>query len=141
MNISITIPGKPIGKARPRFFKRGNFVGTYSAQKTEEGQCMLEICKALGENFKPLTGPLKLEIDFFMPRPKSHFGTGRNVDKLKESAPTYPTTKPDISNCIKFYEDCLNGLAWVDDKQICEIHARRIYSAVPETDIFISKII
>ena len=36
--IKITIPGKPIAKARPRFYRRGKGVGVYSDQTTEEGR-------------------------------------------------------------------------------------------------------
>lgn len=32
----ITIPGKPIGKARPRFHRVGNKVFTYTAQETKD---------------------------------------------------------------------------------------------------------
>lgn len=32
----------------------------------------------------------------------------------------------DLSNRIKVVEDALNGLVWVDDKQVAELHVRRV---------------
>ena len=40
-----------------------------------------------------LDGAVEIEIIFLFARPKSHYGTGRNVTKLKESAPEYMTSK------------------------------------------------
>ena len=34
--------------------------------------------------------PVQLAATFFMPRPKSHYGTGRNAAVLKPSAPAWP---------------------------------------------------
>src|SRR3990167_8020034 len=33
---------------------------------------------------------------FFRVRPRGHYRTGKNADKLRSSAPVYPTTKPDV---------------------------------------------
>ena len=38
---------------------------------------------------EPFTGPLKLEVTFFFPRPKGHFGTGKNAGILKATAPLF----------------------------------------------------
>jgi Holliday junction resolvase RusA-like endonuclease len=40
-----------------------------------------------------LEGALELVCVFYVPRPKSHFGTGRNAKILKDSAPAYPTSR------------------------------------------------
>ncbi len=36
-----------------------------------------------------------------------------------------PRKAGDLSNRIKVLEDALNGIAWIDDGQVVEIHARR----------------
>ena len=123
----IIIPGIPIAKKRPRFARRGKFVTTYSDQQTEEGRFYLEAkqqicCKALNGT------PVHIKLTFEMPRPKSHYGTGRNAGKLKPSAPEEHTSKPDLDNLIKFVFDCLNGLAWVDDTQVIGMSAEKIYA-------------
>jgi len=122
----IIIPGRPVAKARPRFARRGKFVTTYNDQQTEEGKVLFEIQKQWQTS--PRTGPVVIEFGFYMPRPKGHYGTGKNAGKLKMSAPVYPVVKPDIDNLIKFYLDCMNGVVFEDDRQIIRCHASKLYS-------------
>ncbi len=65
-----------------------------------------------------LTGPIKLTLTFVLVRPKSHYGTGRNANKLKPSALVYPTVMPDLTKVIRAVEDALTGIIWRDDKQV-----------------------
>lgn len=65
-----------------------------------------------------LTGPLALSLDFVVLRPKGHFGTGRNADVVKDSAPPWPVVKPDVLKLARAVEDALTGVVWVDDAQI-----------------------
>jgi len=132
MSIKIIIPGKPIAKARPRFARMGKFVRTYSDQ---ESAASYWVQIAIGQIKKPLDGPVKLKAFFYLPRPKSHFGTGRNSGILKSTAPELPTTKPDVDNYVKFALDCLNGLAWKDDGQVYFIGAVKMYGENPRTEI------
>ena len=119
-SLTLTIPGVPIAQRRPRFARSGKFVTTYSDQHTEAGKFLLAAREQAGGVF--LEGPLSLEVICAFPRPKSHFGTGKNADKLKASAPKYHVVKPDLDNCIKFIKDCLNSEVYKDDSQICQIN-------------------
>lgn len=76
-------------------------------------------------------GPVRLEIAFYFSRPKSHYGTGKNADRMKATAPSYHTKKPDCTKLTRALEDALTGLAWKDDSQVvsqiidkgyCSIH-------------------
>jgi len=67
----------------------------------------------------PLTGPLEIAVSFYMPRPKGHYGSGRNAGKLRASAPLAHTQKPDCDNLIKAVLDAMTvGGWWGDDAQI-----------------------
>ena len=137
--MKITIPGVPIAKARPRFVRVGKFVRTYDIQETEAGKWLLF---AKNHITGMLTGPVRLKCEFIFPRPKGHYGTGRNSGKLKPSAPAEHTKKPDVSNLIKFPEDILNGIAWHDDSQIIRIEAKKRYveeGEVPMTKLVIGR--
>ena len=79
----------------------------------------------------PLTGPLEAEFLFTMPRPKSHFGTGRRAEVLKPGAPADHVGKPDTTKLLRSTEDALKGIAWVDDCQVVAQFALKIYGEVP----------
>ena len=66
-----------------------------------------------------LVGPVAIVLIFARPRLKWHFGTGRNAGKLKASAPSHPTTKPDSIKLTRAVEDALTGVIWADDAQVC----------------------
>jgi len=68
--LELTIPGKPIAKKRPRFFRRGKFVGTYNEQQTEEGRWQLMAQSQIKETV-PTGTPIALVCMFYMPIPKS----------------------------------------------------------------------
>lgn len=129
--MEIIVQGEPISKKRPRFARRGKFVTTYSEQETEEGRFLLEAKQQIKQ--APMEGPLRVSCCFYMPRPKKHFGTGKNAGKLKDNAPIYHTSKPDIDNLKKFALDCLKGAAWGDDCQIVHIEAWKKYDEHPRT--------
>lgn len=138
----ITIPGTPIAKKRPRFARRGAFVTTYSDQQTEEGRALVSVREQMtGQTITNM--PLVMRARFIFQRPKSHFGTGRNLDRLKDSAPMHHTTKPDVDNCLKFIMDVFNGEVWQDDTQVVTILAEKRYCGMgenPHTEITLEAI-
>ncbi len=75
-----------------------------------------------------LEGPLVLDLTFFMPRPKGHYGTGRNADKLKPSAPEYHITTPDKTKLTRCVEDALTGTVYRDDKQVIDGWQKKQYA-------------
>jgi Holliday junction resolvase RusA-like endonuclease len=62
--------------------------------------------------------PVGLSLVFSMKRPAGHYGSGRNADKLKPSAPARPTVKPDALKLARAIEDALTGVVWRDDSQV-----------------------
>jgi Holliday junction resolvase RusA-like endonuclease len=133
----IIIPGKPIAKARPKFYtkkmKSGkSFTGTYTTQQDEQGWFI--------DGHIPFSGPVEITIWFGMPRPKSHYGTGRNKGVLKGSAPGYPVVKPDEDNLKKFVYDLFNGRVWGDDRQVCRSICEKAYADRPRTEILVREL-
>ena len=63
-----------------------------------------------------------------MPRPKSHYCTGKRSHVLRAKAPAVHSTRPDIDNLIKFYMDLLNKGFYVDDSQVCSLASIKVYS-------------
>ena len=75
-----------------------------------------------------LIGPVTLTVDFYLPRPKAHYGTGRNAGILKDSAPVEHLTMPDTDKLQRAVGDALTRLAWRDDSQIVAWHAYKHYA-------------
>jgi len=132
---SFTVPGVPIAKKRPRFVRKGNHVGTYNCQETEEGRLRFDIARQLPTPWILLNAPIRVTCHFYMKRPRCHYGTGKNSDKLKNNAPYRHTSRPDIDNLQKTIYDCCNQIVWGDDAFVCESFSRKEYSESPRTEI------
>ena len=65
-----------------------------------------------------MKGPIQLSVMFFFARPQSHYGSGKNEGKLKQSAPVFHSQSPDLAKLLRSLEDALSGVAWRDDKQV-----------------------
>jgi Holliday junction resolvase RusA-like endonuclease len=62
--------------------------------------------------------PLDVSFEFFVSRPKCHFGSGKNASNLKASAPNWPKSKPDLLKLARGVEDAMSGIIYKDDAQI-----------------------
>lgn len=132
--IIVTIPGVPIAQKRPRFARRGKFFTTYSDQATEAGRFLILAQQQIKEK-APRGVPVSLRCVFVFPIPKST--TKRALREMREVGFVH-IKKPDASNCLKFVEDCLNGIAWHDDSQIWKTDTEKLYGTEPETEIMIA---
>ena len=133
--ITLEVKGKPIAKARPRFARCGKFVRTYDPQETEESRFLFEVQKQW--NRPPMETPVKVRCSFEMPIPKS---TSKKKSWAMIKDEIKHTKKPDISNLIKFVEDCLNGVVFKDDSQIIYLAGGKFYSEEPKTIIMIEEV-
>jgi len=114
--LTFTILGDPIAQKRPRFVRGSH---AFSPQQKDKDDLRVIIQEKAPQ--KPILAPVGIKIAFYFPRPKSHFGTGKNSGKLKASAPRYHTGRKDLDNLYKFYTDAMNGIIYKDDGQI--VHA------------------
>lgn len=85
-----------------------------------------------------LDGPLHVYFRFFMLRPKGHYGSGKNAAVLKESAPEYPTGKPDVLKLARGVEDALSGIIYVDDCRIVTELLDKRYGDKPGVEVVIT---
>jgi len=88
----------------------------------------------------PLDCPLSVRFIFTMPRPKGHYGSGRNMGVLKASAPQYHTSKPDALKLARSTEDACTGILWRDDCLTVDIRSRKIYGENPGVRIVVQKL-
>ena len=86
----------------------------------------------------PITEPVALEITFYFMRPKGHYGTGRNAEKLKPSAPQHCTSAAN-GDLDKLCRSTFDGLAVrsggsviKDDSQVVELFCIKRYASETE---------
>lgn len=127
MRISFIVPGTPIAKGRPKFAKRGAFVKVYTPEKTANYETLVGwyARSAKPDDIDLLTGPLKVEIHASIEIPSSWSKTKR---VMALNGDLNPTTKPDLDNLAKGVLDAMNGIIYVDDKQVVSLECTKRYS-------------
>jgi Holliday junction resolvase RusA-like endonuclease len=80
----------------------------------------------------PITGPVRLVVDFRLTRPASHFRRGANGHLLRPDAPAWPIGYPDLDKLLRSTCDALvqAGLL-ADDAQVVEILSSKLYTGLP----------
>lgn len=137
MQICFEVPGPPRGKGRPRFARRGNFVKTYTdaATASYEDQIRFYALKAM-ESSEPLKTALEAFIYVRLPVPQSY---SKKRTEACLSGLERPCKKPDLDNIVKSYMDGMNGIVYVDDSQVVEIHTTKVYAEVGGVDVLIKE--
>jgi Holliday junction resolvase RusA-like endonuclease len=127
MIISFFVPGipRPGGSKRYLGHRGGKPIIIDDCAKNKDWRAVVALAAkgAMGDR-PPLTGPLAFHVEFYFPRPKSHYGKFG----LKLSAPEKPMVRPDLTKIARSTEDALTGIAWRDDSQIVTQTFRKIYS-------------
>jgi len=129
VQISFTVPGNPVAKGRARAFKRGNHIGHYTPATTANYENLVKLLASQEMAGKKLfDGPVSLYVNLTFTVPESWSRKRKEMALMGE---IYPTVKPDLDNCLKILGDALNGVVWVDDKQVVDVRVRKYYSSKP----------
>lgn len=84
-----------------------------------------------------LTGPVAVTMSFYRRRPKSHHRTGKNAHLLRETAPAFPTTRPDVLKLARACEDAMTGIVYADDAQIVRQFLHKRYDERPRVEVVV----
>ena len=135
--VMYTVYGEPVGKGRPRFARRGNFVSTYSPQKTKtyEDEIRMMAKAAMGSS-EVLETPATVAIYIRVGIPTS-FSKQKRKDALEGILK--PTKKPDADNILKCFLDAMNGIVYLDDKQVVNIHLTKLYAEIPAVEVMVKE--
>lgn len=122
-----TIPGPPTPLNRPRAARRNGLFRMYDSQKNQKN----EVIKILKNQFprNPLSSCLRVSMDFYHQPSKSDKEANLKLWNINKNS------CQDIDNLIKFYLDCGNNLIWKDDRQICILESKKMFSKNPCTTI------
>ena len=132
--IEFEVLGDPKALKRPKFFRRGKFVGAYDPNQHEKENFIFQAI--LSRPQKPFDEAISLHITFYFKRPKGHY----NKQGLKDDAPSHHISKPDADNLIKFVCDSLNGIFWKDDSVVSRVSADKVYSDIPKMVVQIKQL-
>ena len=80
----------------------------------------------------PIPGACKVHLMHILPRPKSHYCTGKNSTVLRNTAPVHHTQKPDALKFGRATEDGLTGALWLDDCQVVMITSQKVWARMGE---------
>jgi len=126
MNIQFTIPGVPIGKGRPRFARRGNFVATYTPEKTASYENLVKLVAAEAMQGRAvIDGAVSVWIGLYVTPPASW---SQKKQRNALNGGIFPTSKPDLDNSAKLTLDACNEIVWKDDKQVVDLTVRKRYA-------------
>ena len=118
------IPGKIIGKGRPRLNSYTGAVYTPTRTKDYENLVM-QYFMIKYPKFKQLEGRLSVEFVSNFDLPKS---TKKQDKIIMLENKINPIKKPDIDNIVKIILDAMNEIAFKDDTQITKLNVEKKYS-------------
>jgi crossover junction endodeoxyribonuclease RusA len=114
--VKIVVDGAPVPKGRPRLGK-GRVYTPKRTKAQEEKIKLFALLEMRVKRLKPFEGGICLDVEI--------------VQKSRRG---------DIDNHVKLVSDALNGIVYVDDRQIDEIHVwRTIYDDREKTIITVSE--
>jgi crossover junction endodeoxyribonuclease RusA len=79
------------------------------------------------ENWVRVSGPVELEVMFYLDRPSS----------ISQAKRPYPTVPPDCDKLLRAIGDSLTGVVYDDDAQICRVLAWKTYADTRPPGAFI----
>lgn len=130
--ISYTIPGDPVGKGRPRMTRAGH---AFTPAKTRNAEAYAKLIASQAMAGRPLiTEPVGLSLMIRCAVPESWSGKKKALALAGEIRPG----KPDIDNIAKLIADSLNAVVLVDDKQVANLIATKLYDQQPGIDVVIA---
>lgn len=127
--------GIPVPQPRPRLARRGRFTTVYNPSTANAWKAAVKTAAIkAGMRRQKLEGPIKVRLFLYFPRPKGHYRTGKHAHMLREDAPRkWHTAHGDVDNCEKAILDALTNVeAWVDDRQVCNLHTQKLYAESDE---------
>lgn len=129
MTVVIELAGTPRGKGRPRATVGHNgFARVYTDEKTVRYEAQLRYAAQQRMAGRPPTAqPVSVTVE-------ARFQVAASWSRKKQLAALAghirPTSVPDWENIAKVC-DALNGVVWVDDRQVVEGVIRKVYAEAP----------
>ncbi len=125
---SFEIETTPVGKGRPRFTRNG---AVYTPKATAAAEKIVRWKSRIAMQGKPpIDTPVCVALEF-------HFAPPKSLSDKKRAAliGQAMTKKPDIDNLVKLVFDAMNGIVWMDDKQVSSLTTKKVYSETSKVSV------
>ena len=132
--IEFRVFGLPAPQGSKRHIGRGIMVE--SSKKVRPWRTDVQEASRLAYQGKPCDEPVGIEVDFYFPRPKGHYRTGKYSGLLKPYAPTWAVahTNGDLDKLLRSTCDALSfssgGCIVRDDSLIASVNATKRYADI-----------
>jgi Holliday junction resolvase RusA-like endonuclease len=138
--IKFEVLGTPVGKSRPKFSTVNGHAVAYTPAKTANYETLVRLSyqQQIGCFMFEKDKPLRAIIRAFFPIPKS---ASKKKREQMEAGKIRHTKKCDADNIAKACLDALNGIAFYDDSQVCELSISKFYGNTPKVEIIIDEVI
>lgn len=127
--IVVDVHGRPAPQGSKRAFVRnGRAIIVDDSANTRPWRTAVHtaLVDALPADWQPLRGPIDVQIEFRMPRPKAHY---RANGELKPTAPGWAATVPDIDKLLRSTIDAIVTAGVIaDDRLIVSIDSLKTYA-------------
>lgn len=80
----------------------------------------------------PVSEPVRMTVTAYLPIPRS---LSKKRQAMAEAGDLRPAKRPDIDNFAKAALDGCNKIVFVDDSQVVELRAAKLYSRRPRLEI------
>ena len=136
--ITFFVPGIPASKGSTKSMRHaatGKIITMSTCKTLPAWQATVRLIADRHWPHNPSRGPMSATAEFWLPRPKSHYGTGRNAGKLKPNAPTWAPVTPDGDKMERAMWDGLTGVVFENDRQVVRWHGTKVYGDRPGVTI------
>lgn len=127
--ITLTIPGQPQGKGRPRIGKIGAHARMFTPAATVAYEGLVAHAAQQAMQGRPLFDAA-VGVNLFIDAAVPPSWSGKK-QRMALAGEVLPTTKPDADNVVKAIFDGLNGVLWRDDVLVVDLRVRKRYAATP----------
>lgn len=136
--MSFTVPGKPRTQGSMTLWRgaSGKEHAKHSDHTMNHRNLVIGLARQEWGTRAPSTSPVAVSITASFERPASHFGTGRNADTLKASAPERPISRAygDGDKIGRLVLDALEiAGVYADDAQVVVLRVEKVFDLAAST--------
>ena len=125
--VEFTVYGQPVPQGSKKAIGR-NVIEIADARLRSWRHDVASAAYAEMGDTKPFLRPVAIQLHFHFDRPRGHYGTGRNAERLKPSAPAVPGVKPDLDKLIRSVLDAITGIVIRDDCLVVSLVSGKFYA-------------